>query len=231
VFQRGARLPNTADISSNTAMAQESHQTQDTQVYIEEHELKYTNSPHDSPLSPPSTAHAPPSPKTPSLAEKLVEAERTNASLVASIEDLQAAHTALEARHANEVAVSERSHVLLKTRIRELEENDRQRRHENARFQSLLKTEADKRCVAEERRARQEGERLSTAVQSAVHEERCRWAGEVERMHREAKALRAEMCGRELAQIQARERFQAAMGEVERGMALMGVVAKDGGEQ
>jgi hypothetical protein len=165
MFQRGARLPNTADISTNTAMVQESHQSQDTQVYTEEHEPKYTKSLQDSPLS---TAHAPPSPKTPSLKEKLVKAERTNASLVASIEDLQAAHTALEARHANEVVVSERSHVLLKTRIRELEENDRQRRHENARFQSLLKTEADKRRVAEERRARQEGERLSTAVQSAV---------------------------------------------------------------
>jgi hypothetical protein len=231
--QRGASRADATDRATNAATMQESHQTLDAQVYTEEHELKYTKSLQDSPLSPVlTTTPAPPSPSpaTASLEEKLLDAERTNISLVASLEDLQAAHVALEVRRANESAVSERSHVRLKARIRELEENDRQRRHENIRFQSLQKTEEEERRVAEERRARQEGERLGTAVQSAVHEERCRWAGEVERIRREAEALRAEMCGQELAQIQARERFQAAMGEVERGMALMGVVAKEGRE-
>jgi hypothetical protein len=203
--QRGARRTETTDRQTHTAIGQDPIQHDDVHEYGEAQDRLYEQPnfgdppPYPPPIAP-VPAPGPQSPPTASLETKLLEAERTNTGLRTTLEGLQAAHVALETRRRDQVAALEHSQLLLKARIRELERNDCQRRHDHARSMSLLHREVN--------------ERLETAVE----EERRRGRNEVEIVRMEAEVvLGFERNRRELARELARERIQAAIGEAERG--------------
>jgi hypothetical protein len=201
VFQRGARLPNTADSQTHTATMEDPLQHDNVHEYGEAQPI-FGGPPPSPPPTVPAPAPGPQSPPTASLETKLREAERTNTDLHATLKGLRAAHVALETRRRDQVAALEHSQALLKARIRELERNDCQQRHDHARSVSVLHREAK--------------ERLETAVKK----ERRRGRNEVEAVRMKAQAvLGAERNRQELA----RERIQTAIGEAERGLALLEV--------
>jgi hypothetical protein len=211
MLQQGARRTDTTDRQTHTAMMEDPLQHDDVHEYGEAQDRLY-GQPNfgDPPPSPPPTAPAPApgpqSPPTASLETKLLEAERSNTDLHATLEGLRAAQVALETHRRDQVAALEHSQALLKARIRELERNDCQQRHDHARSMSVLHREAK--------------ERLETAMEK----ERRRGRNEMEAMRMKAQAvLGAERNRRELA----RERIQTAIGETERGLTLLEVGADE----
>jgi hypothetical protein len=211
MFQRGTRRTDTTDRQPHTAMVQDPFQHGDIHEYEEAKDRLY-EPPNFGvpPPSPPPTAPAPtpgpPSPPTASLETKLREAERTNTDLRATLEELQAAHVALETRRHDQVAALEHSQLLLKAHVRELKRNDCQLRHDHTRSMSRLHREAKER------------------LEAAVEEERRQARNEVEAVRMEAEVvLGVERNRRELTRELARERIQAAIEEAQRGLAVLEV--------